>query len=203
MPGQANLLELSMVRMFFRGLWLALLAWWGLVAAVACGDSLGLPPAQFGNVVDTTTLFALTGTPISAPSGYDVVNGVRSRTDLNQPFDFAVDIDAGGRPLVIPPTVLGRSDQSALQLSTDAFDSIRTAPLEGYQADSAQPVSDQTVFIVRSRAESQFCIFLGALPRYGKFRVLAIDLQARSITFELLVNRNCGFRGLEPGVPTS
>lgn len=192
-----------MMRISFRRIWLAVAAAAGLLLAAACGDSLGLPPAQFTNKVDTTTLFALTGTDISAPSGYDVVTRVRTRTDLDEPFDFAFDLDPSGRALIIPPQVLGKPTDAGLQLSDLPFGEIQSAPLEGYQADSAQTVAVGTVYIVRSRLAAELCVFLGSLPRYGKFRVLAVDLQARTITLELLVNQNCGFRGLEPGVPTS
>ena len=68
----------------------------GIFAAVAvysvssaCSSATSLPPVQFDNVVDTTTLYALTGTPIGEPSGYDGIGAVPVRTDLNAPFDFA------------------------------------------------------------------------------------------------------------------
>jgi hypothetical protein len=51
-----------------------LVAMGAVVGSLGCGDSLGLPPPNFANVVDTTTLFALQGTPISSPSGYDMVS---------------------------------------------------------------------------------------------------------------------------------
>jgi hypothetical protein len=41
------------------------------------------------------------------------------------------------------------------------------------------------------------------LPRYGKFQVLAIDPAQRTVTLEFLIDRNCGYRGLEPGLPDS
>jgi hypothetical protein len=41
------------------------------------------------------------------------------------------------------------------------------------------------------------------LPRYGKFRVLDLNIEERSVTLELLVDVNCGYRGLEPGFPSS
>jgi len=44
---------------------------------------------------------------------------------------------------------------------------------------------------------------VGALPRYGKFQVLSLDPVARSVTFQTLVNQNCGYRSLRPGIPTA
>ena len=72
-----------------------------------------------------------------------------------------------------------------------------------YEIDSALLVTPGTVFLARSRSSSVLCSFLGSLARYGKFHVLDIDTGNRSVTLELLVDLNCGFRGLEPGIPTS
>ncbi len=174
-----------------------------IVAFAACGDSLGLPPAAFENQHDTTTLFALQGTSIDAPSGFDIVSRLRSRTELGEPFDVAFDIDASSRPLLYPASALGVLNQAALQLTSDAFGNINRAPLDGYQLDSAIVLRPGLVFLGRSRVSSQFCGFLGSLPRFGKFRVIAVDQGLRSVTFEHIVNVNCGFRGLQPGLPTN
>jgi hypothetical protein len=32
--------------------------------------------------------------------------------------------------------------------------------------------------------------------------VLSVDLVERRVDFQVLVNANCGYRGLEPGLPT-
>jgi hypothetical protein len=37
---------------------------------------------------------------------------------------------------------------------------------------------------------------------YGKFEVLAIDTTARRVDLRVLVDQNCGYRGLEPGFPS-
>jgi hypothetical protein len=63
-------------------------------------------------------------------------------------------------------------------------------------------MSVNDVFIGRSRNTSGNCYYLGSLPRYGKFRVVAVDVPNRTITLETLVNVNCGYRKLEPGFPT-
>ena len=35
----------------------------------------------------------------------------------------------------------------------------------------------------------------------GKFEILEIDAVARTVTIKTLVNENCGYIGLEPGLP--
>jgi hypothetical protein len=172
-----------------------------VLAAIACGDDTQLPPPQFPNVVDTTVLYALTGTPLATPSGFDGVQGVPVRTDLNRPFDFVVDLDAANVLQLMPVGALGYVPEAGLLVTTDSFDGVTTAPLDGYVTDSARAADVGTVFVLRSRPSSELCALSGVLPRYSKFRVLAIDLPERAITIEFLVDRNCGYRGLAPGLP--
>jgi hypothetical protein len=39
------------------------------------------------------------------------------------------------------------------------------------------------------------------VPQYGKIEITAIDLVARTIRFRYLVNNNCGYTSLQPGLP--
>jgi len=176
---------------------------------LGCSDSL-LGPANNVNTVDTVTLYALRGTAISLPSAYNMVANVGNilfalpvGTDTTSQFDFAFDITASGAPLIYPAGVLGLSTEPGLQRSSRAFEDLKTAPADGYQRDSSFVMAQQDVFLARSRSTFVGCLYLGSVPRYGKFRVLGIDLVARSITLETLVNLNCGFKSLEVGVPGS
>lgn len=153
--------------------------------------------------MDTVTLHALRGTPISTPSAFDIAYGNAVRTDQGQAFDFAFNIDSLGAALALPAGALGLSAQAGLQFSDRTFDEVDNAPFDDYTVDSVLTLSVGDVFIGRSRNESGNCFFLGSLPRYGKFHVLALDVQARTITLEALVNVNCGYRKLTPGYPTS
>ena len=64
-------------------------------------------------------------------------------------------------------------------------------------SDSAVPVALGDRFIVRSRV---VCTSLG-VPLYGKLEVLAF--QDSTITFRTLVNENCGYKDLLPGLPAN
>ena len=174
-----------------------------LIVALGCGDDLTLPPATFENTVDTVVLAALSGTPIDQPSGFDVVVAQPVRTDRTNGFDFAFDIDEGGIPRIYPAGTLGLSSEPGILESNRTFDAITSAPVEDYVTDTALVVQAGTVFIVRSRSSNVQCALAGSLPRYGKFHVLGVDPQARAVTLELLVDLNCGYRGLEPGTPES
>jgi hypothetical protein len=173
-----------------------------VAATGACSNPNALPPVQFDNVVDTTTLYALTGTPIGEPSGYDGVGAVPVRTDLNAPFDFAIDLDSANQLVLYPSGTLGLTNNPGILLSTTEFTALQSAPLDGYVQDSTVVVEPGDVFVLKTRLSNTLCL-AGALPRYGKFRVLAVDPQARSATFELLMDLNCGYRGLQPGTPES
>src|SRR2546427_4908321 len=110
-----------------------------LVCAViaACGNPLGLAAYSTNTVDSLVSLYALSGTPVSLPSGFSIAGRRVVRTDQGAPFDFAFDIDTAGRGLLFPtgPFKLGR--QARLQISTLAVDSIRIAPTSGYQPDTA------------------------------------------------------------------
>jgi hypothetical protein len=171
-------------------------------AGLGCDDALG--PATAINTIDTVTLYALNGTPIALPSAYSLLDELPVRTDSTPSFDFAFDITAAGTPLIYPSGVLGLSTEPGLRRDDRTFDEIRTAPVEGYQRDSTLAVEAEDVFLVRSRSSLTGCLYyFGNVPRYGKFRVIGLDLAARTITLETLVNRNCGFKSLEPGTPES
>lgn len=174
-----------------------------MVTATACSDTYGLPPATTANTVDTVTLYALRGTAISAPSAYSIADGLPSRTDRGDVFDFAFGIDLSGVAKIYPAGALGLPAEPGLQFSDKTFDAIERAPFEDYVVDSVLTVSVGDVFIGRSRNTAGFCLYLGALPRYGKFHILALDPQEKTATIEALVNVNCGYRGLEPGFPSS
>ncbi len=192
-----------MKRISLPHFWLAVAASALFGGLGACGSDLGLPPATITNRVDTVTIFALRGTEILEPSGFDMIDGLLVRTDRGAVFDLAFDIDSMGRALIYPAGALKLPGIAGVQRRNETFDRLVEAPRDDYVIDSALVVTTGLVFAARSRSSSQLCVFLGSLPRYGKFHVLAIDVVERSITLELLLNLNCGFRSLEPGIPTS
>lgn len=173
-----------------------------LVLAAACGDSFGLPEAFIENRTDMVSLYALSGTPVTTPSGYNIFLRQAVRTDLN-PFDFAFDIDTAGRPVLLPTGALRLGRASGIQLSSLPFDSIRFAPNRDYQLDSAVVVDSNAVAILHSRPAS--CSSGISSVFYAKLRVLAIDTTSgpngRRIDFQILTDINCRYRGLEPGLP--
>ncbi len=143
------------------------------------------------------------GTAIGTPSGFDIVLGTEAQTELRQPFDLAFDIDAEGQALIFPTSALRLPSDAGVRQTDRSFEDLDRAPTEDYQVNSPIVVEQGTVFLGRSRRATTLCTFLGAVSRFGKFRVLELDREARTITMEFLVNANCGFRSLEPGIPRS
>jgi hypothetical protein len=170
--------------------------------AAACGEPLGLPRASVENVVDTVSLYALSGTPVATPSGYRIqFIPTPVRTDLTTVFDFAFDIDTLGRAVLLPTGALRLGRLSGGQLSEEPFDSIKVAPNSNYQLDSAIVVESGSVVVLHSRPTDCGFALTPGFHFFAKLHVLAIDPTARTINFEILVDQNCGYRGLEPGLP--
>ena len=175
-----------------------------LALAAACGDPLGLPPPGIANRTDTVSLYALSGTPVTTPSAYVISFRQVVRTDQSaQGFDFAFDIDSTGRALLLPTGALKLPRGSGVKLSSVPFDSILVATAGGYQSDSAVAVDSNTVALLHSRP--LVCSFGITSIYYAKLHVLRIDTTSgpngRRIDFEILNNVNCGYRGLEEGLP--
>jgi len=169
--------------------------------AAACNvDNLGLPLATDANVVDTVSLWALDGTALSLPSGYQLSSKTTVRTDRSSSFDFAFNVDTLGRLEFLPTGALGLGIGSGLQRATATFEAIGTPPTAAFTSDSAFVFDTGTVAVVRSRPG---CSLGATIFFYAKLKVLAYDAVARRVDFEILVNANCGYRSLQPGVPHS
>jgi hypothetical protein len=174
-----------------------------LSLVAACGDSFGLPRASIENEVDTLTMYALTGTPVSTPSGLRLESRAVVRTDQTSTFDFAFDIDSTGQALLLNTGALRLGRASGALITQTPFDAILVAPDTRYELDSAVAIDGNTVAIIHSRPT--LCGFGLTARFYAKLRVLELDTapgpDGRKVTFEILVDTNCGYRGLEPGLP--
>src|SRR6185295_12420546 len=167
----------------------------------ACSDANSLPAPTAENFVDTLTIGALEGTPISTPSGFGIQAG-GVRTDQTVDFEFAYNVrrldDGTYQRVFLPRAALGISLNTAnpgLQRRDQSFDEITRAPSNGYVSDSAIAVAVGDRFIVRSRV---VCTALG-VPLYGKLEILSF--QDSTVTFRTLVDQNCGYKDLLPGLP--
>ena len=176
-----------------------------LVATIAVGacDPLSLGPASIANRIDSVRIWAANGTPISLPSGYIVTLRSRVRLDQVSSFDFVYAIAPDGGHVFLPLAAIaptGRtSGNPGLLATTTPFDSITVAQQLGYITNDTVRAEVGQVFYVRSGVDVSICSL--GIPFYGKMEVLAFDDQERSVTFRILDNINCGYRGLEVGLP--
>jgi|SRR5690242_6400074 hypothetical protein len=173
-----------------------------LGVAIACNDPNALGDPTEINSVDTVTLGALEGTPISTPSGFNIATGAL-RIDTSVNFEFAYNVrrlsDGTYQRVFLPRAALGLASTTTanpgLQAQSRTFDEINRAPSNGYTADSAVPIEVGQRYVVRSRV---VCSSLG-VPLYGKLEILSF--QDSTVTFRVLADLNCGFRDLLPGLP--
>jgi hypothetical protein len=171
-----------------------------LATLPACQDPFALPDATVENVVDTLSVWAVSGTALHLPSAYAVDVRRAVRPDAGAGFDFVFEMDAAGQAQLLPTGAIDLGRSSGVLLATQPFDSITVAPVTGYQDSLAVAVGLDDVAIIRSRPVQ--CFFQTIEPLYAKLRVLTIDPAERRMDFEVLANVNCGYRGLEPGLPT-
>lgn len=167
---------------------------------IACGDPYPLARPTVENVVDTITLGALHFTAVTVPSAYSLSISVPIRTDLSSNYDFVYDIDSTLGPVLLPAQLTGVYYPSVtnpgILRATTAFDSIKIAPSNGYKVDQPFTVDSGDVFIARSLIRCS-----NGVPEYGKLQILAVDSVAHTVQFQIMVNNNCGYRGLQPGLP--
>jgi len=171
-----------------------------LLGAVACSDSNGLGDPTLPNVERTQTLYSLVGTPVATPSGYALEGGRTVRTDQTDAFDFAYSIDPDGRHVFLPRAALGIDTSNTVNpgflARGESFQDIAVAPSNGYITDTAVPFAVGDRFVVRSRVTCSI-----GVPKYAKLEVLTYDDAVKTVTFRILVDDNCGFKGLQPGLP--
>ncbi len=172
-------------------------------AIAACSADLTLPPAQLPIVQQEIRLYALSGTPVNTSSAYSMVGLAEIRTDLSTSFDFAFDIRdtlGGTQGYLLPRGSVGFVADGGLQITTQPFDSILLAPTSGYEREKPVPIDSGTVLFAASR--QQTCNFSIVRPRYAKLLVLSLDKTNRIAVIRVVIDPNCGYRGLGSGVPT-
>jgi len=176
-----------------------------LVGIAACNDPNALPDATEPNLTDTVTVFAIDRTPIMEPSGFSIDIGNPVRLDLFPAFDFAYNVQSGQDWLYTPRSLgMPRSNLDAgilpqgTAVSGSQWEQITEAPFDGYLTTDSVTAAVGNTYVIRSRV---ICSI--GVPRYGKIEILEInsDPDTLSMTFQVLLNQNCGYRGLEPGVP--
>jgi hypothetical protein len=203
-----------------------LLAAGALVAAAAgaCGGPTQ-PVATHDNIFDTAGVYALTGAPESGPTavatlialGGSVFGPSPVRAVPGTRFDVAFDI-RDTVALALPPMLVGFQPFSAfngfLQLSSQPYDSMSVAPTDGYSDSTPIVIHAGSSFYVQSLTTNPACTAQSVQARryiYSKFHIDSINFapydpvtspNGRTIYYRMVVDPNCGFLGLDAGIPS-
>jgi hypothetical protein len=177
------------------------------ITASACSDPIHLT-AQDAVVVDTLTVYALSGTSPSLPSGLDIFTRQPRIVDGLAAFDLAFDIVSPTQVRILPVRFVVTSPSGVRNVGiiqhAGSFVQLLNAPSGGYQTDSSVVVKPGDLVVVQTtRAFSnEFCQYAISPYLYAKLSVMSIDMATRTIQFELGMDPNCGFRSFQPGIPT-
>jgi len=186
---------------------LAFLATMCLVVVLnACGDPTSLR-ATLPTSVDTLSVYALSGTPPSYPSGISILARQAVRVDGFGVFDVALDIDGAGSAVVYPIKLVvgtGGTRPVGLQRVAGAFETVLEAPNTGYDTDEPVVLAPgETVVIQAARnGDRDICQFALSPFIYAKVGVDSVSLATRTVYIKMGVDPNCGFRSFASGIPT-
>ncbi|MDQ6717625.1 MAG: hypothetical protein M3Z17_04650 [Gemmatimonadota bacterium] len=178
------------------------------IAASACTNPIHIT-AQDATVVDTITVYALSGTSPALPSGLDLFTRQPIVVDGLAAFDVAFDIVSPTQVRVLPVRFVVTSPSGVRQVGirpqAGTFAQLLNAPSGTYQTDSSLVINVGDVAVVQTTRAfpGEFCQYTIAPYLYSKLSVLSIDMTTRTIRLELGINPNCGFRSFLPGIPTS
>jgi len=179
-----------------------------VVVLNACGDPTNLK-ATLPTFTDTLSLFALSGTPPSYPSGLSLLGRQAVRVDGFANFDVAFDINGSGNVVAYPVKLVVASPAGArpvgLLKAAGGFESVLDAPATGYKTDESVILAPgETVVIQSAHNSSQdICQFALSPYLYAKISVDSVNLASRTIYLQMGLDPNCGFRSFASGIPTS
>jgi len=179
-----------------------------VVGLSACSNPTNLK-ASLPTTVDSLSVFALSGTPPTYPSGISILARQPVRVDGFASFDVALDIDAAGNAIIYPVKLVvsspGGSRPVGLLKVLATFDSVAAAPTTGYEADSSLVIAPGQVVVVQSAHNSSgdLCQFALSPNIYAKIAVDSVNLTSRTLFLRLGLDPNCGFRSFVTGIPTS
>ncbi len=172
----------------------------------ACGNPQGIL-AQLPTVADTYTVFALSGTGATLPSGINTYIRAAVRVDGNANFDVAFDLDASGKVLILPVqkvvNVITGGRSVAIRKVTGTFDQVTSAPTGAYGDSTIAAVPGDVIVVQALRnGAGDACQFDISPYIYAKLGIDSVVTSTRSIFVKAILDPNCGFRSFETGIPT-
>lgn len=179
------------------------------VLAVACGD-ITRQKATYTTAQSSFSVFTLTNTPLAEPNALNFLGGV-TRASSSFSFDVAFDIDSSGKVIVYPVRLIagaaaGTPKRIGLQIVPGGFDALREAPATGYDTANTQKLSIGSALAVELRDPANCFSYslVSSQLLYAKLVVDSAFVATRRIYGRVVVDKNCGYRGLVPdSVPTN
>ena len=170
----------------------------------ACGDPTSLS-ANLLTSVDTLSVFALSGTPPSYPSGISILARQPVQVNGFAAFDVALDINAAGNAIVYPIKLVvgsGGARPVGMQKATGAFETVLEAPVTGYNTDDPLVLLPGETVVIQSAygGQDDVCRFAVSPFLYAKIGVDSVNLATRTVYIKLGVDPNCGFRSFGKSV---
>ena len=178
-----------------------------VVGLGACGDPNSLK-ATAPNVVDTLSVFALSGTPPAYPSGISIVARQAVKVDGFANFDVAFDIDPSGKAVIYPVKLVVTSPTGSRPVGlvrvAGTFEQVTSAPKSGYQTDSSYVFVPGETIAIQSphNTAGDICQFAIDPHIFAKVAVDSVNLASRTLYLRMGVDPNCGFRSFAEGLPT-
>lgn len=172
----------------------------------ACSDDNLLGAANVQNTTRVTSVWAISGTSAALPAAYKFTTESLERPQILSNgavnFDVAFDITADGKVAFVPVRALvplppAGAPSVGMQRSAAGFLATTRAPERGYTDDSTAVIGVGETLVLQLRGAG--CIYSD--PFYAKATVDSILVAERRIVLRTLVNRNCGYRALEEGLP--
>jgi hypothetical protein len=124
-------------------------------------------------------------------------------------FDVVFDIDESNRVLVHSARRVisfgAQVPQVGLQKVPGTFESITSAPVTGYTADTTIVASVGDVIVLESMHNSgqgDICSFALEPNVYAKISIDEVFLATRTIVIRFGYDPNCGYRSFAAGIPT-
>jgi hypothetical protein len=179
-----------------------------VVGLAACGDPTNVK-ATTSTTTDTLSIFALSGSPPSYPSGIALVSRQPVKVDGFANFDIAFDIDASGNAVIYPVKLVvtspGGSRPVGLQKVSAPFDQVTEAPKDGYKTDLAVVLAPGETVAIQSphNTTGDICQFAINPNIFAKVAVDSVNLASRTLYLRLGLDPNCGFRSFAEGIPTT
>ena len=172
-----------------------------LMGLTACGDDpFAFDWTNSPGVRDTVLLFSLARPELGLQSGFSFLPlpspAVVESPNATGSWDFALDTQ-GGELVLLPPGALGITSRSRISvLGPVNFDEVVEAPEDTllYEDDQPMPVSDGTVYVVRSNRRPGS--FGSSCEYYAKMEPVTIDVAGGTLLFRYVASPICNSRDL-------